>query len=470
MLVLRSPQCNREVNLSTEPSPTVMGAGLGHVSHSQYYIEPQAKHMSAVTQDKPPYRVPLLSELSDYEPNGMKVASTFAGCGGSSIGYRMAGYDVTWVNEYDEHALDCYHLNSQAGTHINGMDIHDVTPAMVLDEAGLEPGELDVFDGSPPCQTFSTSGNRNMQDPRSTLFFEYIRLLRGLKPRAFIAENVSGMVKGVAKGYFKLILAELKKSGYRVQAKLLDAQWLGVPQKRQRLVFIGFRDDLGIEPAFPKPLPYRYSVRDACPWITRVVQDTSGIFKTTDQDGTEPVDAITASNAHHLKKETAGADDEAKPIAPSRQPDSYGFHQVDPDKPSATITCASPGNDHAVCVGPPAPGEEKPIKPSWEPGIWGFSQVDPDAPTATITTSPDKNAVSMDGPADTIRPGVAFSDPLRQNRRAFTIAEVKRLMSFPDDFKLTGSYNRQWRVCGNAVPPLMMRAVAEQVRDSLTSA
>ena len=135
-----------------------------------------------------------------------------------------------------------------------------------------------------------------------------------------------------------------------------------------------------------------------------MVQDTSGIFKTTDQDGTEPVDAITASNAHHLKKETAGEDDEAKP--------------------SATITCASPGNDHAV---------------------------------------------SMDAPTNTIRPA-DLHNPLRQNRRRFTIAEVKRLMSFPDDFKLTGSYNKQWKVCGNAVPPLMMRAVADQVRDSLTSA
>ena len=101
------------------------------------------------------------------------------------------------------------------------------------------------------------------------LFFDYARIIRGLQPRAFVAENVSGLVKGTAKGYFKLILRELKSCGYRVQARLLDAQWLGVPQMRQRIIFVGVREDLGLDPAFPKPLPYRYGVREAVPWISR---------------------------------------------------------------------------------------------------------------------------------------------------------------------------------------------------------
>ena len=78
-----------------------------------------------------------------------------------------------------------------------------------------------------------------------------------------MAENVSGLVKGVAKGYFLIILQALKDCGYRVKAKLLDAQWLGVPQARQRLIFIGVRNDLDREPIFPKPFPYRYSFREA---------------------------------------------------------------------------------------------------------------------------------------------------------------------------------------------------------------
>ena len=101
------------------------------------------------------------------------------------------------------------------------------------------------------------------------MFFEFIRLLDGLKPRVFVAENVSGLVKGVAKGVFLEILAKLKACGYRVGVKVLDAQWLGVPQARQRTIFIGVREDLGKPPVFPKPLPYRYTLRDALPWIVR---------------------------------------------------------------------------------------------------------------------------------------------------------------------------------------------------------
>lgn len=99
------------------------------------------------------------------------------------------------------------------------------------------------------------------------LFFEYARLLDGLQPKVFIAENVKGLVRGHAKGYFLLILARLRACGYRVEVRVVNAAWLGVPQLRERLIFIGVRDDLcsdlGIAPAFPLPLPYRYTVREA---------------------------------------------------------------------------------------------------------------------------------------------------------------------------------------------------------------
>src|SRR5262249_35052188 len=150
--------------------------------------------------------------------------------------------------------------------------------------------ELDLLDGSPPCASFSTAGKREKgwgqvkpySDTRQRtddLFFEYARLLRGLRPRVFVAENVSGLVRGTAKGYFLQILRELKACGSGVQARLLDAQWLGVPQVRRRVIFQGAREDLGREPAFPKPLPYRYAVADALPWIKAVRWDGKGSFR-----------------------------------------------------------------------------------------------------------------------------------------------------------------------------------------------
>jgi DNA (cytosine-5)-methyltransferase 1 len=111
---------------------------------------------------------------------------------------------------------------------------------------------LDVLDGSPPCQGFSTAGKRIMDDPRNQLFREYVRLLRGLRPKVFVMENVSGMVKGKMKLVFVDILKELKASGYQVSARLLNAMYFHVPQSRQRMIFIGVRDDLGIKPSHPR--------------------------------------------------------------------------------------------------------------------------------------------------------------------------------------------------------------------------
>jgi DNA (cytosine-5)-methyltransferase 1 len=111
---------------------------------------------------------------------------------------------------------------------------------------------LDVFDGSPPCQGFSTAGKRDFYDDRNQLFREYVRLLRGLRPKVLIMENVSGMVKGKMKLVFADILRELKASGYMVSARLLNAMYFNVPQSRERMIFVGIREDLGIEPSHPQ--------------------------------------------------------------------------------------------------------------------------------------------------------------------------------------------------------------------------
>lgn len=240
--------------------------------------------------DKPAYRVPLLSEIVALPWNGLKVASTFSGAGGSCTGYRMAGFKVVWANEFVPAAQASYKANAAADCYLDCRDIKSVQVADIFKATGLKEGELDLFDGSPPCQAFSTAGKREKgwgkeksyehgaKQCNETLFSEYIRLLRGLMPKTFVAENVSGLVKGTAKGYFLEILRDLKASGYRVTCKVLDAQWLGVPQQRQRTIFVGVRNDLGIDPVHPKPLAYRYSVRDALPWIGKVVHDTSGQF------------------------------------------------------------------------------------------------------------------------------------------------------------------------------------------------
>lgn len=189
--------------------------------------------------------------LAPRKPDAPTVISTFAGAGGSSLGYSMAGYRELLAVEWDNNAAETFRLNFP-GVPVYHGDICKLSVEECMRLAGLtEAGQLDVLDGSPPCQGFSTAGKRDMSDDRNQLFREYVRLLRGLQPKVFVMENVSGMVKGKMKLIFAEILRELKASGYKVSARLLNAMHYGVPQSRERMIFVGVREDLKIEPSHP---------------------------------------------------------------------------------------------------------------------------------------------------------------------------------------------------------------------------
>jgi DNA (cytosine-5)-methyltransferase 1 len=188
--------------------------------------------------------------LAPKPKNAPTVISTFAGCGGSTLGYSMAGFRELLAVEWDDNAVETFKLNYPKVPVYHG-DIAKLDVSEVLKLANIKKGQLDVFDGSPPCQGFSTIGRRQIDDPRNSLFKEYVRLLKGIMPRAFVMENVSGLVKGKMKLIFCEILQELKKVGYDVSARLLDSRYFGVPQMRQRMIFIGMRKDLKIVPSHP---------------------------------------------------------------------------------------------------------------------------------------------------------------------------------------------------------------------------
>lgn len=181
-----------------------------------------------------------------------KVISTFSGCGGSSTGYELAGYDVIMAVEMDNHAVETYKLN-HPNTKIFHGDIHNLSVEKVFEITGLKPGELDLFDGSPPCQGFSMAGAREYCDPKNQLYNEYTRLLKGLQPKTFVMENVKGLVTGDMKLIFKDILTQLKACGYDVRVKLMNAMYYNCATNRQRVIFIGVRNDLGIPASHPKP-------------------------------------------------------------------------------------------------------------------------------------------------------------------------------------------------------------------------
>ena len=385
---------------------------------------------------KPPYRVPSMEEIKALPWNGYNAISTFSGCGGSSLGYKMAGFRVLWASEFIPAAQDTYRAN-HAGTILDTRDIRIVQAQEILDAIQIQPGELDLFDGSPPCASFSTAGKReagwgkvkNYSDTKQRtddLFFEYTRLLAGVQPKVFVAENVSGLVKGTAKGYFLEILAALKECGYVVSAKLLDAQWLGVPQMRQRVIFVGVRNDLvaqfGVKPVHPKPLAYRYSVRDALPWIgetaPRAYRDRRGAFGNDGDITDSPAPTVLADSVGThwvIEPETdiiryaIGA--EWDKIGFGEKSEKYiNLQKPDIDKPSPTVTCPHNGT---------------------------FS---PTAPSSS---------------ASVVHP---------TEKRKFSMAELRRICAFPDDFILTGTYAQQWERLGRAVPPVMMMHIAKTIQ------
>ena len=222
---------------------------------------------------KPQYNVQSMAEINKIPYNGYNVVSTFSGCGGSCLGYRMAGYKVIYANEFIPAAQNVYKLNHPEAC-LDTRDIRKVSAEDILKITGLKKGEIDLLNGSPPCAAFSICGNiekgwgtvKKYSDTTQRvddLFFEFSRLIKGLQPKTFIAENVKGLVSGKAKGYFKLILGDLKANGYRVKVQVLNAKYLGVPQARERVIFIGVRNDLEIDPVFPKPLDYFFTAGDA---------------------------------------------------------------------------------------------------------------------------------------------------------------------------------------------------------------
>jgi DNA (cytosine-5)-methyltransferase 1 len=167
----------------------------------------------------------------------IKVVSLFAGCGGLDLGFKMAGFDIIWANEFDKTIHKTYESN-HPGTFLDKRDIRKIPSNEIPDCVGVI--------GGPPCQSWSEAGaQRGINDTRGKLFFEYIRVLRDKKPLFFLAENVSGMFHARYKEAFQQILNNFQNIGYNVSYKLINAKYYNVPQDRRRLFFIGYRKDLG---------------------------------------------------------------------------------------------------------------------------------------------------------------------------------------------------------------------------------
>jgi DNA (cytosine-5)-methyltransferase 1 len=223
----------------------------------------------------------LIAALGVSMSGKYKVISTFSGIGGSSQGYKQAGFEVLASVEFLDYQAANYRLN-HPNTKVYETDIRTLNPEQVLKDLNLKPRELDILDGSPPCSSFSTAGKRekgwgeikaygNKKQRTDDLFFEYIRFLKYIQPKVFVAENVKGLTMGTAKGYFNEIFQALKDCGYTVKAKVMNACNYSVPQSRERTIFIGVRTDLGINPSYPEKHEKIITVKEA--WENLIQSD-----------------------------------------------------------------------------------------------------------------------------------------------------------------------------------------------------
>ena len=167
-----------------------------------------------------------------------KILSLFSGAGGLDLGFKNAGFDILVSNEVDKDTFETYQYNFPKTKHI-GKSILKLTKNDLDDY-------YDVIIGGPPCQSWSEAGRqKGINDPRGKLFFEYIRILKLIKPKFFLAENVSGMLHKKHADSVKRITKEFGDVGYQVSYKLLDANDFNVPQNRKRVFIIGIRNEIG---------------------------------------------------------------------------------------------------------------------------------------------------------------------------------------------------------------------------------
>lgn len=215
-----------------------------------------AKNADSNSTHKFPWKWRLV-DLSNVEKNGMNVFSCFSCGGGSSMGYKLAGFNVIGNCEIDPRVNALYQKNLHP-RYSYEMDIREFVEREDIPE---ELYNLDILDGSPPCSVFSMAGKREdgwnkkkvfregqAEQKLDDLFFYFIKLAKRLQPKVVVAENVKGLVLGNAKGYVNEILKAFDDAGYAVQLFLLNAAVMGVPQKRERCFFIARRKDLD----FPK--------------------------------------------------------------------------------------------------------------------------------------------------------------------------------------------------------------------------
>ncbi|MBM3160841.1 MAG: DNA cytosine methyltransferase [Bacteroidetes bacterium] len=369
----------------------------------------------------------------------MKTIDLFCGCGGMTLGFQWAGFDSIIASDIDENCGKTISRNFPKTKFLLG-DISNIEKNKF--DLILQRHTIDIITGGPPCQGFSLANkNRNKveDDPRNRLFYEFVKVIKWCNPKAFVMENVKGLLSMHKGEVIKTILNEFENAGigYNCDFRVLKASDFGVPQNRERVILIGFRKDLNLYPEFPEKSNKIVSVEEA---IMDLPQINAG-------EGTEGMEYIEKASNDYQKLMRKNSKLVFNHVAMKHtQRLIERFNAIKPGQNLIDVW----ESHGAVKRG--KPGEKSEIK---------FSQnnqrLHGDRPAPTIAASFQSN----------------FIHPYLN--RNFTAREGARLQSFPDDFVFEGMRTKmsweiglsQYQQIGNAVPPLMAKAVANKIKEIL---
>lgn len=390
----------------------------------------------------------LRPEMSDTGPRHTAV-DLFSGAGGITLGLINAGFDVRLCSDAAP-CCEATHRRNFPGIPFIGRDIHGLTGADIRHEAGVGRAELDLLIGGPPCQGFSIIGQRELWDPRNGLFRQFMRIAEELRPKIIVIENVTGLAT-LEKG---AVLAELgnafREAGYSIDcAELLSAQY-GVPQMRWRMFFIGWRRDLGRQGGFPKPTHGRGGIGDMVPNRTIPPALTEGFVTIREAIGDLPPVQAGGYATKYLRTHEGLYQEAMRLNAPERLHNHYAPRLSAQNL--ERLQHLQPGEDWRSLPRELLPSSMR--RALRKDHTRRFRRMRWDGIARAIITR--------------------FRDPKSgeyihpDQHRTISIREAARIQSFPDWFVFEATNSEQYDQVGNAVPPLLAKAVGLELKAALS--
>lgn len=383
----------------------------------------------------------------------LSTIDLFCGAGGITEGFREAGYRCLYANDCMPEAIETFSLNHPEAWS-EAQDVEEVNPAEVRKKLRLKKGALDVLVGGPPCQGFSINApERFLSDPRNKLFKDYLRFLEEFEPKAFLFENVPGLLSLADGKVYRKIVSEFEGHGYHVSEKILFAAHYGVPQERWRLILLGSRFS-AVNPLEPThyatgranfrgggTLTFQLNESDKerlLPAVT-VGEAIGDLPRLEIGEGAETVGYTVESHSGYARM--------------MRNPDGVTFNHFGGRLAKQNIErmkYVKPGGSWRDIPHRLLPKGMQRARKSDHTKRYGRLRNDGLAGTVMTKCDPHWGAVF-----------------LPDQERALTVREAARFQSFPDRYRFLGPRVSQYEQVGNAVPVLMAKAIGLQIRAHL---